>query len=210
MEELPGSLEHGFELVLGKLDEMMAKLLPSDSSPRLMFHNLQWETLLCPPVIGFLVGLLFLCRLVQSVRSHHYGKREKQLAEALAAGIEEKCHLIDKVFAAEKERAALESSPEKAKLEKESFDIPSLADSYRKGKTTNVMLMKELNSLCRDLEEERAKRSQQEEQMMEMLKDLQALEDMMAFAQSQGAFLNLLGDQEPSPAAPWPGSGPGA
>lgn len=27
MEELPGSLEHGFELILGKLDEMMAKLL---------------------------------------------------------------------------------------------------------------------------------------------------------------------------------------
>lgn len=210
MEQLPGSLEHGFELILGKLDEMMVKLLPIDSSPRLMFHNLQWETLLCPPVIGFLVGLLFLCRLVQSVRSHSYEKREKQLAEALAAGIEEKCHLIDKVFVAEKEHAAIESSVEKAKLEKESFDIPSLADSYRKGKRTTVMLMKELQSLCRDLEEERAKRCQQEEQMMEMLKDLQALEDMMTFAKSQGAFPNLLGDQEPSPGAPWPGSGPRA
>ena len=95
MEELPGSLEHGFELILGKLDEMMAKLLPSDSSPRLMFHSLQWETPLCPPVIGFLVGLLFLFPLVRSVRSRSYAKREKQLAEALAAGIEEKCHLID-------------------------------------------------------------------------------------------------------------------
>ncbi|XP_032706786.1 cTAGE family member 9-like [Lontra canadensis] len=210
MEELPGSLEHGFELILGKLDEMMAKLLPSDWSPRLMFHNLQWETLLCPPVIGFLMGLLFLFRLVQSVRSHSYEKREKQLAEALAAGIKEKCHLIDKVFVAEKEYAAIESSAEEAKLEKESFDIPSFADSYRKGKTTNVMLMKKLHSLCRDLEEESAKRCQQEEQMMEMLKDLQALEDMMTFTKSQGAFLNLLGDQEPSPAAPLPGNGPGA
>ncbi|XP_032707089.1 cTAGE family member 9-like [Lontra canadensis] len=199
MEELPGSLEHGFELILGKLDEMMAKLLPSDSSPRLMFHNLQWETLLCPPVIGFLVGLLFLFRLVQSVRSHSYEKREKQLAEALAAGIEEKCHLIDKVYLAEQEHAAIESSAEKAKLEKESFDIPSLAESYRKAKTTNVMLMKELNSLCRDLEEERAKRSQQEEQMMEVLKDLQALEDMMTFAKSRGVFPNLLGDPRAKP-----------
>ena len=73
------------------------------------------------------------------------------------------------------------------------------------------MLMKELSALCRDLEEERAKRSQQEEQVMEMLTlDLQALEDMMTLAKSQGAFANLLGDQEPSPAAPLPGRGPGA
>lgn len=210
MDVLPSSLEHGFELILGKLGEMTVKLLPSGPSPRLIFQNLQWETLLCLPVIGLLVGLLFIVRLVQSVRSHLYARREKQLAEALAAGIEEKCQLIDKLFVAEEEHAGIASSLENGRLEKESFDFPSLAASYKKGKRTNMMLMQELNSLVQELKGERSKRSKQEEQMMEMLKDLQSLEQMMRFTTSQGAFLNLPGDQEPSPLGPFPRSGPGS
>ena len=48
---------------------------------------------MCPPAVSLLVGLLFIFRLVQSVRSQLYVRREKQLAETVAARIEEKCQL---------------------------------------------------------------------------------------------------------------------
>lgn len=208
MEVLPTSVEHGFERILGRLGEMMVKLLPSDPSPALLLHNLQWETLVRLPVIGLLVGLLFTFRLVRSVRSRRYGRREKQLAEAVAAGIEEKCQLIDKLFDAKEEHVGIESSLENARREKDSLDIPRLADSYRKANGTNVMLREELNSLVQELKGESAKRSKQEGQVREMLRDLQCLEEIVRLTTSQGAFPQLPGDQEPSPVGPLLRSGP--
>jgi len=62
---------------------------------------------MCPPVMGLWMGLLFMLRLIQSVRSRLYVRREKQLAKTLAAQIAEKCQLIDKLCAAKKEYAGL-------------------------------------------------------------------------------------------------------
>ena len=209
VEVLPASVEPGFVRILGMLGEMMVKLLPSYPSPTLLLHNLPWETLVRLPVIGLLVGLLFTFRLVQSVRSRLYGRREKRLAEAVAAGIEEKCQLIDKLFDAQEEHAGIESSLENARREKDSFNVPRLAESYRKAKRTNMMLREELNSLVEELKGERAKRSKQEGPVMEMLRDLQCLEETVRRTTSHGAFPQLPGDQEPSPGGPLLRSGPG-
>ncbi|CAK7309528.1 cTAGE family member 9 [Vulpes lagopus] len=208
MEVLPSFLEHVFGLMLGMLGEMVVELLPSYLSSLLIFHNLQWETVMCLPVIGLLVGLLFIFRLIQSVRSHLYRRHERQLAKTLAAGIEEKCQLIDKLCVAKEEYVGIELSLENARLEKESFNIGSLRDSYRKGKRINIMLMEELNSLVQELKEERSKTSKQEEQMAEMLKVLQSLEQIMRIITSKGAFPNLPGDEGPRPIGPFPRSGP--
>ena len=207
VEVLPTSVEHGFERILGKLGEMM--LLPSDLSLTLLLHKLQWEIPVLLPVISLLVGLLFTFRLVQSVRSHLYGRREKRLAEALAAVIEEKCQLIDKLSDAKEEHVGVESSLENARREKDSFNVPRLADTYRKAKRTNMMLREELNCLVQELKEERAKRSKQGGQVMEML-IFQCLEEIVRLTTSQGAFPQLPGDQEPSPGGPLlRSSGPG-
>lgn len=79
-------------------------------------------------------GPIIIFRLVQSIRSCLYVRREKQLAETLAAGIEEKCQITDKLCEAKEEYTGNESSLENARLEKESFNIPSLTDSSRKVK----------------------------------------------------------------------------
>lgn len=108
-------------LILGKLDEVALEL--SESSQQLIFYSLQWENVVCLPVISLLVGLLFIFRLVQSVRICLYIRCGKQLAEILAAGIGEKGHIIDKLCEAKEEYIGIESSFENARLEKESFNV---------------------------------------------------------------------------------------
>ena len=97
-------------------------LLPSGQSSQFTFQSLQWETAVYLPVISLLVGLLFTFRLVQSVRSRLYVRHKKQLAETLAAQIDEKCQLIDKYCAAKNEYAEMETSLENARLETESIN----------------------------------------------------------------------------------------
>lgn len=60
---------------------------------------------MCPLVMALLVGLLFIFRLVQSVRSQLYLRHERQLSETLATCIKEKCQLTDKLRVTEKECA---------------------------------------------------------------------------------------------------------
>lgn len=115
-----------FGLVFGRLDEVVEELLPNNLSPWLNFNNLKGEVLECPLLTCFLVGLWFSFRLVQSIRSQCYLRREKQLVETPAACTEEKCQLIDKLSAPQKEHEGAESSLESARQEKESLNCPHL------------------------------------------------------------------------------------
>ena len=72
----------------------------------------------------------------------------------------------------------------------------------------NLILMEELDSLAQDLESERVKQTKQEQEMVEMFKELQALEEVMRTTPLQGAFPNQE-HQAPSPDGPFPSSGPG-
>lgn len=45
----PAELSYG--LILGKLGEVVMELLPNDLSPQLTFHSLQWEIVVCSPII---------------------------------------------------------------------------------------------------------------------------------------------------------------
>ena len=209
MEGLPSSVELGFGLILGKLREGLVLLLPSGFGSWFTIQNLQWETVACRSVIiPFVVGLFFTLRLLQSVRSRLYLRREQQLAKTLAAQIEEKCQLIDKIHAAQKEHAEVEASLENARLETESFNVPGLTNTYREMLRINLILMEELDSLAQDLESERVKQTKQEQEMVEMFKELQALEEVMRTTTLQGAFPNQE-HQAPSPDGPFPSSGPG-
>ena len=209
MEGLPSSVELGFGLILGKLREGLVLLLPSGFGSWFTIQNLQWETVACRSVIiPFVVGLFFTLRLLQSVRSRLYLRREQQLAKTLAAQIEEKCQLIDKIHAAQKEHAEVEASLENARLETESLNVPGLTNTHREMLRINLILMEELDSLAQDLESERVKQTKQEQEMVEMFKELQALEEVMSTTTLQGAFPNQE-HQAPSRHGPFPSSGPG-
>lgn len=69
-----------------------------------------------------------------------------------------------------------------------SLNITSLADTYREVKRTNLMLMEERTPLIRELEEERRKRSKQEEKIVETLKMLDSLEEVMELTAPPGSF----------------------
>ena len=149
--------------------------------------------------IPFLVGLVFTLRLLRSVRSRLYLRCEKQLAKTLAAQIEEKGQLIEKIYAAQKENAEMATSLENARLETESLNIPNLTDTYKEMRRINLILMEELNSLAQELEKERVKQSKQEEEMVDILKELKFLEEVMRTTTSQRAFPNHPGSQAPEP-----------
>ena len=210
MEGLPSSVEHGFELILGQLSEMLVLLLPNGFGSWFTFQSLQWETVVCwSDISPFLVGLFFTLRLLQSVQSRLYLRREKQLAKTMAAQIEEKCQLIDEICAAQKENAEMETSLENARLETESLNIPSLTDTYREMMKIHLILMEELSSLAQEVEKERVKQSKQEGEMVEMFKELKFLEEVMRTITLHEAFPNHPGGQAPIPDGPFPRSGPG-
>ena len=176
MEGLPSSVELSFGLILGQLSEVLVLLLPNGFGSWFTTQSLQWETVVCWAVISpFLVGLFFTLWLLQSVQSQFYLRWKKQLAKTLAAHIEEKGQPTDKICAAQKDNAEMETSLEKAKLETESLNIPSLTDTYREMLKFNLILMEELSSLAQELDKERVKLSKQEEQVVEMFKELKFL-----------------------------------
>ena len=87
-------MQPGFGLALWKVSEVVVKPLLNDLSPQVTFCSIQREAGMCLLAITLLVGLLFTLRLVQSVRSRLYLRRERQLSETLAAWINEKCQLL--------------------------------------------------------------------------------------------------------------------
>lgn len=83
-------------------------------------------------------------------------------------------------------------------------------NTYRKVTTTSWILRQEITSLVHKLREERSKCSRQEEGMVEMLKMLKSLGEIMKIPTSKAAFPNLPGCQVPSPNGPLPRSGLGS
>ncbi|XP_053511830.1 cTAGE family member 2-like [Artibeus jamaicensis] len=195
MERLWSSVGLGLGSVLGKLGKMVVQLLPSGLVPLLMVHVLLWKTLVCPPV---LVGLVFIVRLLQSVWSRLYLRHEVQLAKAVATQVAKKCQLIEQVRSAREECSRLESALAEAGREKQSLNIPSLVDTYRKETTAYWVLRQEITSLVDQLKEERRRQSRHREEMAEMLMTLKALEEGVKTTTSRGAFPTLPGGQKVS------------
>ena len=101
MEGLPSSVELSFGLILGQLSEVLVWLLSKGFSSWFTFQSLQWQTVVCLPIVfSFFVGLLFTLRLLRSVQSRLYLRHEKQLVRTLGMQIEEIGQLIDNIYAA--------------------------------------------------------------------------------------------------------------
>ncbi|XP_021501430.1 melanoma inhibitory activity protein 2 isoform X2 [Meriones unguiculatus] len=159
------------------LIESVVAALPDDMRADFNPNGFSLELAICVLTIGLLAVLLFLWRGFRSIQSRFYVGREKKLALELSALIEEKCKLLEKVSLVEKEYEGLESSLKEASFEKESTEAQSLEATYENLERSRSKLEEEIILLEKNLEEERAKHSEQDELMADISKRIQSLED---------------------------------
>ncbi|XP_060243539.1 melanoma inhibitory activity protein 2 isoform X21 [Meriones unguiculatus] len=148
----PGAAAGGVRRVLEQLRWVVAAL-PDDMRADFNPNGFSLELAICVLTIGLLAVLLFLWRGFRSIQSRFYVGREKKLALELSALIEEKCKLLEKVSLVEKEATYENLERSRSKLEEE------------------IILLE------KNLEEERAKHSEQDELMADISKRIQSLED---------------------------------
>ncbi|XP_052041749.1 melanoma inhibitory activity protein 2 isoform X3 [Apodemus sylvaticus] len=143
--------------------ESVVAALPEDMRADFNPNGFSLELAVCVLTIGLLAVVLFLWRGFRSIRSRFYVGREKKLALELSALIEEKCKLLEKVSSVQKEATYENLERSKSKLEDE------------------ILLLE------KELEEERAKHSKQDELMADISKKIQSLEDESKSLKSQVA-----------------------
>uniref|UniRef100_A0A8D0HQ55 Uncharacterized protein n=1 Tax=Sphenodon punctatus TaxID=8508 RepID=A0A8D0HQ55_SPHPU len=161
--------------------------LPEDLRPGPDLYGFPWEMVICAVVVGILTVLLFLCRSYQSVRSRLYVGREKQLAGKVAELVEEKCKVLEKLSLYKKEYEDLETALKDASFLRESTDASSIEETYEKLNSSNSVLKSEIENLEKDLEEEKSKRSEQDELMAEIQRRIESLENEAKSIQTQVA-----------------------
>ncbi|XP_023045437.1 melanoma inhibitory activity protein 2 isoform X6 [Piliocolobus tephrosceles] len=152
-------------------------------------YGFPWELVICAAVVGFFAVLFFLWRSFRSVRSRLYVGREKKLAVTLSGLIEEKCKLLEKFSLVQKEYEGyeVESSLKDASFEKEATEAQSLEATCEKLNRSKSELEDEILCLEKELEEEKSKRSEQDELMADISKRIQSLEDESKSLKSQVA-----------------------
>ncbi|CAM5151713.1 unnamed protein product [Natator depressus] len=161
--------------------------LPEDMRPGPDLYGFPWEIVICAAVVGVFTVLLFLCRSYQSVRSRFYVGREKQLACKVAELIEDKCKVLEKLSLQKKEYEDLESSLKDASLLKESTNTSHVEATCEKLNRSNTALKDEIENLEKELEEEKSKRSEQDDLMAEIQRRMESLENEAKSIQSQVA-----------------------
>ncbi|XP_006117780.3 melanoma inhibitory activity protein 2 isoform X2 [Pelodiscus sinensis] len=161
--------------------------LPKDMRPGPDLYGFPWEIVICVAVVGVFTVLLFLCRSYQSVRSRLYVGREKQLASKIAELLEDKCKVLEKLSLCKKEYEDLESSLKDASLLKESTDTSPIEANCEKLNRSNTALKDELENLEKELEEEKSKRSEQDDLMADIQRRMESLENEAKCIQSQVA-----------------------
>ncbi|XP_052041760.1 melanoma inhibitory activity protein 2 isoform X13 [Apodemus sylvaticus] len=182
----PGAAAGCARRVLEQLRRVVAAL-PEDMRADFNPNGFSLELAVCVLTIGLLAVVLFLWRGFRSIRSRFYVGREKKLALELSALIEEKCKLLEKVSSVQKECEGLESSLKEASFEKDSTEAQSLEATYENLERSKSKLEDEILLLEKELEEERAKHSKQDELMADISKKIQSLEDESKSLKSQVA-----------------------
>ncbi|KAM5235480.1 LOW QUALITY PROTEIN: melanoma inhibitory activity protein 2 [Ctenodactylus gundi] len=168
------------------LSDSIVAMLPEDVRLGPNPYGLPWELVICAAVVGFFAVLLFLWRIVRSVRSRLYIGRERKLALELSGLIEEKCKLLEKISLVAKEYEGLESSLKDAGFE-ESAEAESLEAMYEKLNNYKSKLEEEILFLEKELEKERCRHSEQDELMADISARIQYLEDESESLKSQVA-----------------------
>ncbi|XP_074921644.1 melanoma inhibitory activity protein 2 isoform X4 [Chelonoidis abingdonii] len=172
---------------MATVSKKVVAALPEDMRPGPDLYGFPWEIVICAAVVGVFTVLLFLCRSYQSVRSRLYIGREKQLASKVAELLEEKCKVLEKLSLHKKEYEDLESSLKDASLLKESTNTAHIEATCEKLNRSNTALKDEIENLEKELEEEKSKRSEQDDLMVEIQRRMESLENEAKSIQSQVA-----------------------
>ncbi|NXH21408.1 CTGE5 factor, partial [Bucco capensis] len=159
--------------------------LPEDMRPGPDLYGFPWETVICAGIVGAFTVLLFLYGSYQSVRSRLYVGREKQLANKIAELVEDKCKNLEKLSLCKKEYEDLQLSLKDNNIMKESRDTSFFEEMHEKLKKSNLELNQEIENLEKELEEEKAKQSENDNLVAEIQKRVESLENEAKSIQSQ-------------------------
>ncbi|NXI20805.1 CTGE5 factor, partial [Sterrhoptilus dennistouni] len=152
--------------------------LPEDMRPGPDLYGFPWEIVICAGIVGALTILLFLYRSYQSVR------REKQLAAKVAELVEEKCKILEKLSLCKKEFEDLQLSLKGGNAMKEStdtsfFEVKRLMEieMHEKLNKSNLKLSEEIETLEKELEEEKSKQLENDTLVAEIQEKVESLEN---------------------------------
>ncbi|NWZ65182.1 CTGE5 factor, partial [Acrocephalus arundinaceus] len=174
--------------------------LPEDMRPGPDLYGFPWEIVICGGIVGALAVLMFLYRSYQSViiwmMQHllvfHFLGREKQLANKIAALVEEKCKILEKLSLCKKEFEDLQLSLKDGNTMEEStdtsfFEVKRLTkiEIHEKLNKSNLKLSEEIENLEKELEEEKSKQLENDTLVAEMQEKVESLENEEKSIQSQ-------------------------
>ncbi|MBZ3885602.1 cTAGE family member 5 [Sciurus carolinensis] len=160
----------------------VASALPEDVGPGPNPDVFLRPLVICAAV-GFFVALLFLWRSVQSFRSRFSVGRK--LALKVSELLAEKCKLLEKFSLVQKGSDSLESSLKDVSFVKESVEEQTLEATYEKLNRSKSKLEDEILILEKELKEEKSKRSEQDELMVDIAKTIKSLEEESKSLKSQ-------------------------
>ncbi|XP_060119226.1 melanoma inhibitory activity protein 2 isoform X3 [Heteronotia binoei] len=156
--------------------EKVVAALPENVRPGPNLYGFPWEMVICCAVAALLIAFLLMYRSYQSVRSRLYIGREKLLASKVAELVEDKCKVLEKLSLCKKEYEELENSVKDAGLLSESTNASNFKTACEQLSSLNSVLKKEIDCLEKELEEEKSKRSQQDDLMAEIQRRMESLE----------------------------------
>ncbi|XP_077179290.1 melanoma inhibitory activity protein 2 isoform X3 [Paroedura picta] len=168
-------VKSAFSFVMFMREKVVAAL-PDNVRPGPNLYGFPWEMVICCTVVALLIAFLLMYRSYQSVRSRLYVGREKQLANKVAELVEDKCKVLEQLSLCKKEYEELENSLKDTTLLSASTSASNCKTACEQLSSSNSVLKKEIECLEKELEEEKSKRSQQDDLVAEIQRRMESLE----------------------------------
>ncbi|KAM9156056.1 transport and Golgi organization protein 1 homolog [Pangshura tecta] len=161
--------------------DILVATLPEDIRPGPDFHGLPWEPIIITALVGIAtLGILFW-RTCLSVKSRLYQVTEKQLAEKIKNLLQEKTEILEKMSEYDQKIKEAKESVKVAQKQNTSLsdEAAGLKDVIKGLEETNHLLDDRLRNLHTMLETERQQNMKKEDQIFEMKKSLEKLQEVI-------------------------------
>ncbi|XP_053235718.1 melanoma inhibitory activity protein 2 isoform X1 [Podarcis raffonei] len=173
--------------VMASTSKKVLAALPENMKPGPDLYGFPWEMVICGAVVAVFTILLLMCRSYQSIRSRLYVGREKQLASKVAELVEDKCKVLEKLSLCKKEYEELENSLKDGSLLQGLASTSSMKAAYEELSSSNSALKSDIECLEKELKEEKSKRSEQDDLLIEIQRRMESLENEAKSIQMQVA-----------------------
>ncbi|XP_031435976.2 melanoma inhibitory activity protein 2 isoform X3 [Clupea harengus] len=150
--------------------------LPDDLRPGPDLYGMPWEAVIFTALLGLGIMLLFSCRLYLSVKSRLYARRERRLGQKVAEMLEEKCKVLEQLSEAKKKHEKMQAILQNGGLLADIEESQKLESMSRELQESNAQMNKDVERLTENLNTQRSKRMQEEQQLGDLqatLKNLQ-------------------------------------